>query len=75
MKKSQMHELECALFWQISGELLQAAKEHGPQQLIDDDLDELEGLRVNTDQVTLRKRCVDLAAQFRVAESASGQSG
>jgi hypothetical protein len=74
MKTSKFHEQEYAIFWQISGSLLQAARDHQPQELIDEHLDELEGIRLNTEQIALRKRCAGLQTQFRVAESASGQS-
>jgi hypothetical protein len=74
MKTSLFHENEYALFWQISGDLLQAVREHQPQDVIDYHLVELEGIRVNTAQVTLRKRCSSLQAQFRVAEATGSAS-
>lgn len=74
MKKSLFNEREYILFWQICGELLQAARDHQSQELIDYHLDELEGIRVNTDQLTLRKRCTDLQLQFRVVEATGSAS-
>lgn len=67
MKTSQFHEQEYVQFWQISGELLQAARDNLSQDVIDGHLDELEGIRINTEQVSLRKRCNALLSQFHVA--------
>lgn len=73
MTKAQCDENEFRLFWETCRDLWQAARD-GNKREIGYCLDDIEIFQINTDKATLRKRCTDILAQFRVAKSASGQS-
>jgi hypothetical protein len=73
MRNSQFDQRECLMFWTLRGNLREAVKD-GRSKEVNHLLDDIEGISRNTDQVTLRKRCVDLLSQFRVAEAAESVS-
>lgn len=69
MKKAQYDENEYRLFWETCRDLRQAVRDNNNEE-ISYCLDDIEIWQMHTDKLTLRKRCADILAQFRVADEA-----
>jgi hypothetical protein len=69
MKRKCTYAAEARLFWCVSSEARQAIREDKPEQVIDDCVDELEVIGINTDWPRLKVACAALIITLSSAEA------